>query len=33
VCINLGIALDDMATAIRVYQQAIVQGIGTALPR
>jgi ornithine cyclodeaminase/alanine dehydrogenase len=32
-CINLGIALDDMATAIRVYQQAIVQGIGTALPR
>ncbi|HJN07570.1 MAG TPA: ornithine cyclodeaminase family protein [Pirellulaceae bacterium] len=30
-CINLGIALDDMATAIRIYQQAIDQGIGTAL--
>ena len=32
-CINLGIAPDDMATAIRVYQQAIDQGIGTVLPR
>ena len=32
ICINLGIALDDMATAIRVYQQAIEQGIGTQLP-
>ncbi len=30
--INLGLALDDMATAIRVYQRAIARGIGTELP-
>jgi len=30
--INLGIALDDMATAIRVYQRAKTRGIGRELP-
>lgn len=32
VCVNLGIALDDMATAIRIYQRAVEMGIGTQLP-
>ncbi len=32
ICINLGIALDDMATAIVVYRKAVAQGIGTELP-
>jgi len=32
ICINLGIALDDMATAIHVYRRAREQGIGTLLP-
>ena len=30
--INLGLALDDMATAIRVYQRAKAAGIGSELP-
>jgi len=30
--INLGLALDDMATAIRVYQRAKARGIGRELP-
>lgn len=30
--INLGLALDDMATAIRIYRKAVEEGIGTALP-
>lgn len=30
--INLGLALDDMATAPLIYQQAIEKGIGTTLP-
>ena len=30
--VNLGIALDDMATAIRVYQRAQARGIGQTLP-
>lgn len=30
--INLGIALDDMATAIHIYKYALAQGIGTKLP-
>jgi ornithine cyclodeaminase/alanine dehydrogenase len=30
--INLGLALDDMATAIRIYQLAQARGIGTRLP-
>jgi len=30
--INLGLALDDMATAIRVYQRAKASGIGRELP-
>jgi len=32
ISINLGLALDDMATAIRVYHKAREQGIGTELP-
>jgi ornithine cyclodeaminase/alanine dehydrogenase-like protein (mu-crystallin family) len=32
ISINLGIALDDMATAIRIYQKVIELGIGTKLP-
>lgn len=32
IAINLGIALDDMATAIQVYQRALALGIGTRLP-
>jgi ornithine cyclodeaminase/alanine dehydrogenase len=32
ICINLGLALDDMATAIRIYDKAVKQGIGTRLP-
>ncbi len=31
ICINLGLALDDMATAIRVYERAKAQGIGSEL--
>jgi len=30
--INLGLALDDMATAIRIYQRAKEKGIGKELP-
>ncbi|HEY4687779.1 MAG TPA: ornithine cyclodeaminase family protein [Anaerolineae bacterium] len=30
--INLGLALDDMATAIRIYQMARAKGIGVELP-
>jgi ornithine cyclodeaminase/alanine dehydrogenase len=32
ICINLGIALDDMATAVLVYAKARKLGIGTELP-
>ena len=32
IALNLGIALEDMATAIRVYRAAIELGIGTHLP-
>ena len=32
ISINLGIALDDMATAIMIYKKAGEQGIGTELP-
>ncbi|MEM7310278.1 MAG: ornithine cyclodeaminase family protein [Planctomycetota bacterium] len=32
ICMNLGIALDDMATAIRIYRAAVERGIGTRLP-
>lgn len=32
IAINLGIALDDMATAIHVYRRAVERGIGTVLP-
>jgi len=30
--INLGLALDDMATAIRIYQRARAKGMGVELP-
>ena len=32
ICINLGLALDDMATAILVYKKAIEKNIGKKLP-
>ena len=32
ISINLGLALDDMATAILVYRRAVERGLGTALP-
>lgn len=32
ICINLGLALDDMATAILIYRKAREKGIGTDLP-
>ncbi|MCP4655152.1 MAG: ornithine cyclodeaminase family protein [bacterium] len=32
ICINLGLALDDMATAIAIYKLALVKGIGAELP-
>jgi ornithine cyclodeaminase/alanine dehydrogenase-like protein (mu-crystallin family) len=32
ICCNLGLAIDDMATAIRIYQRAVERGIGTWLP-
>ena len=32
ICINLGLALDDMATAILIYNRAREKGIGTQLP-
>jgi len=31
ICINLGLALDDMATAILIYNKAIEKGIGKVL--
>ncbi len=31
-CINLGLALEDMATAIRIYRKACQEGLGTQLP-
>jgi len=32
ICMNLGLALDDMATAILIYNKAREKGIGTQLP-
>lgn len=32
ISMNLGLALDDMATAIRIYEKARQEGIGTRLP-
>jgi ornithine cyclodeaminase/alanine dehydrogenase-like protein (mu-crystallin family) len=32
ISINLGLALDDMATAIRIYHKALELGIGAELP-
>ena len=32
ICCNLGLAIDDMATAILIYQRALERGIGTWLP-
>ncbi|MFZ4694815.1 MAG: ornithine cyclodeaminase family protein [Verrucomicrobiia bacterium] len=32
ICVNLGIALDDIATAILIYRKAKERGIGTELP-
>lgn len=32
ISLNLGLALDDMATAIRIYRRALELGIGTELP-
>ena len=32
IAVNLGIALEDMATAILVYRRAVEMGIGTPLP-
>jgi ornithine cyclodeaminase/alanine dehydrogenase len=32
ICINLGLALDDMATAPLIYKRALKNGIGTKLP-
>lgn len=32
ICVNLGLALDDMATAIRIYHKAREMGIGQHLP-
>ena len=32
ICVNLGIALEDMATAIEIYRKAMEAGIGTELP-
>ncbi len=32
ISLNLGLALDDMATAIRIYHRALELGIGTELP-
>jgi ornithine cyclodeaminase/alanine dehydrogenase len=29
---NLGLAIEDMVTAIRIYEKAVVQGLGTPLP-
>ncbi|MAE61732.1 MAG: hypothetical protein CMJ49_10305 [Planctomycetaceae bacterium] len=31
ICINLGIALDDIATAVLIYRRAVERGIGTRL--
>ncbi|MCC7265203.1 MAG: ornithine cyclodeaminase family protein [Candidatus Latescibacteria bacterium] len=33
ICLNLGLALEDLATAIRLYQRARQQGRGLELPR
>jgi ornithine cyclodeaminase/alanine dehydrogenase-like protein (mu-crystallin family) len=32
ICVNLGIALDDMATAVLIYRKAAELRIGTELP-
>jgi ornithine cyclodeaminase/alanine dehydrogenase-like protein (mu-crystallin family) len=29
---HLGLAIEDMVTAIRIYENAVAQGIGTRLP-
>jgi ornithine cyclodeaminase/alanine dehydrogenase-like protein (mu-crystallin family) len=29
---HLGLAIEDMVTAIRIYEKAVAQGIGTRLP-
>ena len=31
ICANLGLAMDDMATAIKIYQKAVDKDIGTCL--
>jgi len=32
ICCNLGLAIDDMATAVLIYQRAVERGVGTWLP-
>jgi ornithine cyclodeaminase/alanine dehydrogenase len=32
ICCNLGLAIDDMATAVLIYRRAVERGIGTWLP-
>jgi len=32
IAINLGLALEDMATAMPIYQAALQQGLGVTLP-
>lgn len=32
ICINLGLALEDMVTAVRIYERAVEEGIGVRLP-
>ena len=32
ICINLGLALEDMATAVLIYKKAVEKGLGTWLP-
>jgi len=29
ICANLGLAMDDMATAIKIYKKAVENNIGT----
>ena len=32
ICSNLGLAIEDMAVGLRIYERAVKQGVGKRLP-